>query len=446
MNQRDELDRKLMAWLDDPFTPPAPTYLGEVLDRTRMTRQRRAWASLERWLPMTLTLRRPMLALPTRLLALGLALILALLAALALAPILSSPNHLPAAVTKWSNGLVAFGRDGDIWIVDPQGGEARVLIGGPAFDDEPDWSPDGTRIAFWRTGVGTQKAGGSPAQALMVANADGSNVTQVTTVPVIDPTGLVWSPDGSQLVLASTVKRYPTISLVAADGSGTRSLDLGVPADQADWHPDGKSLLVRAGTPNGTSLFSVSLPDGVLSAPIVTSDVTSAYYAGDRGVNDFLWPTYSPDGSRIAYTNGQSPVDGHQGVFGGPDTRNHIVAADGSGDRVVEYSADSDYEDDASWSPDGTRLSMVTRSGDVHHLVIASSDGSADMVASSPQTDRAALWTGWAPDGKSILMIRDSDGVRAQLAMLVDARTGETTPAPWLGGTHFDWQPVAAQP
>ena len=52
MTQRDDLDRMLTAWLDDPYTPPAPPYLGEVLERTRRTRQRRAWASLERWLPM----------------------------------------------------------------------------------------------------------------------------------------------------------------------------------------------------------------------------------------------------------------------------------------------------------------------------------------------------------------------------------------------------------
>ena len=50
-----------MAWLDDPSTPPAPRYLGEVLERTRRTRQRPAWASLERWLPMTVITRPPAL-------------------------------------------------------------------------------------------------------------------------------------------------------------------------------------------------------------------------------------------------------------------------------------------------------------------------------------------------------------------------------------------------
>ena len=57
MTEHDDLDRLLSAWLDDPYTPPAPRYLTKVLDRTRRTRQRPAWANLERWLPMAEDIR-----------------------------------------------------------------------------------------------------------------------------------------------------------------------------------------------------------------------------------------------------------------------------------------------------------------------------------------------------------------------------------------------------
>ena len=67
MTQRDDLDRLLSAWLDDPFTPPAPRYLGRVLERTRNTRQRPAWASLERWIPMADKVLQPTTAPPLRL-------------------------------------------------------------------------------------------------------------------------------------------------------------------------------------------------------------------------------------------------------------------------------------------------------------------------------------------------------------------------------------------
>ncbi len=334
MNQRDDLDRRLTAWLDDPYSPPAPAYLGAVLERTRRTPQRRSWASLERWLPMTITLRRPMLAPSMRLLAIGLALMLALLAALAAVPVLSRLGLLQATVAvPWHNGLIAFSRDGDIWVVDPNGGDPKVLIGGSqAVDEGPDWSPDGTQIAFWRS-VGAAKS-------LMVADADGSNIRQVTKAALTDPTGYWWSPDGSRFVIQSTIDRQPAVSLVNVDGTDQHRLQVGVPVTDASWSPDGTSLLLRAYTPEGTTLYPWSVADATLGAPIIRSDTASAFYAGDRGINDLLWPSWSPDGSRIAYTNGQLPADGKAGVFGGSDTRNWVVSADGSDARMVEFAAD----------------------------------------------------------------------------------------------------------
>ena len=66
MTHRDDLDQMLSTWLDDPYTPPAPAYLGQVLERTRQTRQRRAWANLERWLPMASQFSGPTAAWPVR--------------------------------------------------------------------------------------------------------------------------------------------------------------------------------------------------------------------------------------------------------------------------------------------------------------------------------------------------------------------------------------------
>ncbi len=433
MNERDDLDRRLMAWLDDPYPPPAPAYLGAVLERTRRTQQRRSWASLERWLPMTITLRRPMLAPSMRLIAVGLALIVALLAAVAAVPVLSRLGLFQGTVAvPWHNGLIAFSRAGDIWVVDPKGGDPKLLIGGSqAVDDGPDWSPDGRQIAFWRT------VGG--ATSLMVADANGSNIRQVTKAPLSDPQGFWWSPDGSRFAIPSTIEGQPGVSLVNADGTNMRQLMLVVPVTDASWTPDGTSLLVRAYTSEGTTLYPVSVAGGTLGAPIIRSDSTSAFYAGDRGIHDLMWPSWSPDGSRIAYTQGVDLGPGHRQMFGGPNTRNHVLDANGSNDRVIEYAVGSDDEDGATWSPDGTRLSMVIRTGNDHQVAIATVDGSAATVATSPEPDPAGLYSGWSPDGTVILTVRDADGVAA----FVDPTTGTASPVTWLGGA-FDWQPVAA--
>ena len=48
----DGFERTLSDWLDEQAGRGVPDYLDEVLARTTRTRQRPAWSSLERWLPM----------------------------------------------------------------------------------------------------------------------------------------------------------------------------------------------------------------------------------------------------------------------------------------------------------------------------------------------------------------------------------------------------------
>ena len=82
--------------------------------------------------------------------------LLLILGVAALAAVLtagSAPSGTEATVLG-RNGRIAFagsleGLDEGIIVVDPNGVEAPVQV---THDDDPlpDWSPDGTRIAFWR--------------------------------------------------------------------------------------------------------------------------------------------------------------------------------------------------------------------------------------------------------------------------------------------------------
>ncbi len=87
---------------------------------------------------------------------------------------------------------LAFHRWNDVHVMDLATSEIRGLTKAPDNGMYPSWSPDGTRLAFmsWRGGP----------TAIYLMNADGSDQRQVVRMSVgsaIDPR---WSPDGRQLL------------------------------------------------------------------------------------------------------------------------------------------------------------------------------------------------------------------------------------------------------
>src|SRR5262245_54119602 len=90
MTPIDRFERELPASLADLGESRPPDYLTDILGRTARTRQRPAWASPERWLPMPASLS-PRLAV-----AAVIALLLAAVAGSLLLGGGGSPNPLPS--------------------------------------------------------------------------------------------------------------------------------------------------------------------------------------------------------------------------------------------------------------------------------------------------------------------------------------------------------------
>ncbi len=87
---------------------------------------------------------------------------------------------------------IVFDLLGDIYSIPFNGGEAKLLRGGHAFEVQPRFSPDGKKILF------TSDAGGG--DNIWVMDRDGSNARQVTKETFRLLNNAAWSPDGQYIV------------------------------------------------------------------------------------------------------------------------------------------------------------------------------------------------------------------------------------------------------
>src|SRR5215208_7719964 len=152
----------------------------------------------------------------------------------------------------------------------------------------PAWSPDGTKIAFLREQLFTRDDGSTGSQPdLWVMKADGSEQRMITDDPAFE-NGLSWSPDGTKIAF----EQDADIWTIAPDGSGRRNLTDTPDAVEVnpDFSPDGEKLAF-AGTFDHTDfeIYTMNLVDGS-----ALTNVTDNNAHEDE-------PAWSPDGTKIAY-------------------------------------------------------------------------------------------------------------------------------------------------
>ena len=139
---------------------------------------------------------------------------------------------------EWSRDgtLLALVSRGNLFVADLDGGEVLQL----AFEGgrDPDWSPDGTRIAYGALVEG--------ADQIFLIDPDGTDRLRLTRRGRLeggrDPE---WSPDGSLIIL--TTGRYGRYDIfrVAADGSGEFRLTT-FEGWGPVWSPDGSRVAYTA--------------------------------------------------------------------------------------------------------------------------------------------------------------------------------------------------------
>ena len=89
---------------------------------------------------------------------------------------------------------IVFELLGDIYTLPIEGGEAKLIDGGMAFDSQPRFSPDGKWIAFISDREGSEN--------IWIMHPDGTEAKQVSKDPNNDFASPNWSPDGKYIFVS----------------------------------------------------------------------------------------------------------------------------------------------------------------------------------------------------------------------------------------------------
>ncbi len=198
---------------------------------------------------------------------------------------------------------VAFDLLGDIYVLPIDGGTATRLTSGPAFDVQPAFSPDGSRIAY------TSDRGGG--DNLWVMNRDGSDPEQVTKESFRLLNGPAWTPDGRYLLARKHFTS--TRSLGAGEvwmyhvtgGSGLqlteRNNDQQDQGNEIALSPDGRYVYFSEDlTPGQTFQYNKDPNAGIYGIRRLDRE-TGELKTLISGVGGAARPTPSPDGKSIAF-------------------------------------------------------------------------------------------------------------------------------------------------
>ena len=242
--------------------------------------------------------------------------------------------------------------------------------------DNPVWSPDGRYIAFVRVMADIDNF------EVVVINADGTDERNVSNSPGND-SAPAWLP-GYPHTLTFVSDRGSGQNLYRVDLSDDDLTILSVTRDAAlgfdlEWAPDGLHF--------ATSSSHISIHHAGRSdvRPLVSTGLIPEQLSG-------IWPSWSPDGRRIAF----------EADHGASDTRNHdIFVIDADGRNINNLTDNSDEDNAPSWSPNGRRIVFASNRGGYRDIYVMDDNGANVVQLTDLQSD--AMDPAWSPDGTYIV-------------------------------------------
>jgi Tol biopolymer transport system component/C-terminal processing protease CtpA/Prc len=339
---------------------------------------------------------------------------------------------------------IAFSYQGDIFVADIKGGQARQLTSNPAYDFRPVWSPDGSKIAFASNRHGNFD--------VYVMDAEGGNPVRLTTHST-NEFPYSFSPDGKYVIFGALIqdpaqsvafRSLAELYRISVDGGRPEQI-FAVPAEDVIYSDNGRYLyytdnkgvenrfrkhhtssVVRdiwmydTQTGHYTKLSDTKCEN---RNPVLSADQKTIYFLSERSGSFNVYGTSANDfqHAKAITTFKKNPVRflsiARNGMLCYTYEGEIYVQAQGGKPQKLAISVKHDdpvaetellkMSREASEmvvSPDGKQVALVAR-GDIF---VASADyGTTKQITNTPEQERQVAFS---PDGKKLIYSGERDG------------------------------------
>ncbi|MEX0733708.1 MAG: hypothetical protein WD944_01570 [Steroidobacteraceae bacterium] len=179
-----------------------------------------------------------------------------------------------------------------------------------------------------------------------------------------------------------------------ADGTEPRNLTNHPASDShPSWSPDGRQIVFCSTRGDGEN-------DDIY---VIDVDGSNLRRLTDNGLYWDTFPSFSPDSRKILFRRLL-----RERMSEGTLANSEVMVMNTDGTGVVNLTRHPWFDGWPSWSPDGRRIAFSSNRSDPYQIYVMSADGSGvTQVVNSPFTD---IRPQWLPDGRGLIFNRERDG------------------------------------
>ncbi|MGW8267537.1 MAG: S41 family peptidase, partial [Longimicrobiales bacterium] len=370
-----------------------------------------------------------------------------------------------------SRSHIAFVYDGDLWLANRDGTDARRVTTHPGSEGNPRFSPDGRMLAF--TG---EYDGNADVFVVPVAGGAPTRLTWHPSADVVQD----WTPDGGRVLFLSQrdvfTNRFAQLFLVSTDGTQPERLPI-PSAYKATFSADGRRIAYtplseahpqwknyRGGRTSRIWLYhrddhqvvQIPQPEGRSNDTDPMWFGGTVYFTSDRGGEFNLYSFQEASGEVTQLTTyddfpvlnataGDGVIIYEQAGYlhtfdpeNGQDSRLRVAAAADLMEVRPRWAEGSQFLRNYDLSPSGARAVFEFR-GDI--VTVPEKKGDHRYVtASSGAHDRSPVWS---PDGTRIAWFSDASG---EYQLMVGSQDGKGEPRAYdvMGAGFYEdpkWSP-----